>query len=39
MVPLGLLLNPIGLSALLVLIANALAWIVLPYHRSDIWPR
>ena len=24
---------------LLVLIANALAWIVLPYHRSDIWPR
>jgi hypothetical protein len=36
MVPLGLLLNPIGLSALLVLIANVLAWIVLPYRRSDM---
>jgi hypothetical protein len=36
MVPLALLLNPIGLAALLVLIANALAWIVLPYHRSDM---
>ena len=36
MVPLGQLLIPIALSALLVLVASALVWLVLPHHRRDM---
>jgi hypothetical protein len=36
MVPLGELLTPIGLSALLVLAGSAFVWMVLPHHRGDL---
>jgi hypothetical protein len=38
MVPLGQLLTPIGLSALLVFVASGVVWLVLPHHRSDMKP-
>ena len=36
MVPLDQLLIPIAVSALLVFVASALVWLVLPHHRSDL---
>lgn len=37
-VTLNALLHPIGLSALLVFLTSAVCWLLLPHHRSDMWP-